>query len=292
MAQEFGVASGYSQLSAGVFIPEIWSVRLLERYYEDYLTSQIVNHDYEGEIKKFGDKVNIRRVPEATVARYYVGMKLAQQVVVDENVEFLIDHGVYFNIPVDEVQRRQADFNFVSELESNASRQFKRYIDQQLLGTLYSDAHADNIVSNLTVYANNLPRMLVDAKTRLDQKYAPVETRWMVIPHNIQNEIMLNPTFVSAEKMGDEKSMIRAGFVGMLYQFRIFASPNLGTSGGYTQVLFGCKTATTFGTQFIMDRETIPNPDTFGRLIRGLQVFGWKTVESTHMGKVGVVLGS
>ena len=292
MAQAFPTAAGYSQLSAGVFIPEIWSLRLLERYYEEYLTSQIVNHDYEGEIKQFGDKVNIRRVPEASVARYYAGMNLAKQVVIDENVEFLIDYGVYFNIPVDEVQRRQADVNYVAELESNATRQFKIYIDEQVLGNLYTDAHADNTQANVTVYANNLPRIFVDMKTKLDAKFSPPETRWIVVPYAMQNEIMVNPTFVAAEKMGDEKSMIRAGLVGMLYQFRVFASPNLGTSGGYTQVIFGDKTAVTFATQFIIDRETIPNPDTFGKLCRGLQVFGWKTVQDVHLGKQGIVMGS
>ena len=288
MAQNFPVAAGFNQLSAGVFIPEIFSLRLLKRYYEEYLTAQITNDDYEGEIKKYGDKVNIRRVPEATVARYYAGMKLAQQVVTDEEVEFLINYGTYFNIPIDEVQKRQADVNFESELEGNATTQMKRYIDQQTLGALYADADTNNVLTNRTVTAAVLPRLFTDARTALNDSYAPPENRWMVVPFWMESEILLHPQFISADKMGDEASMIRSNMVGKLFGFRIFQSPNLGSSGGYTQVLYGCKTAVTFAMQFIIPRQTVQNPDTFGHLIRGLQVFGWKTVQDDHLGKVGV----
>ena len=291
MAQEFPTAAGYNQLAAGVFIPDIWSVKLLMRYYEQALIPQIVNFDYEGEVRNMGDKVIIRRDPEATIFQYFVGMNLPRQVVVDENEELLVDWGAGYNIPIDDVQKWQADINFQERLQDNAARQQKRYVDQQMLGALYADPSANNTLANLTLTANILPQFVVDARVALQESYAPDTERWMVVPYWLEGLFLLNPTFISAHDMGDDASVIRAGKIGVLGGFSIYGSPNLATVSTWEQVLFGTTTGITFASQFIKS-EQVPNPDTFGHLIRGLQVFGWKTVQSTHIGKRGVKQGT
>lgn len=290
MAQNFPRSEGFAQLPAGVFIPELFSMKLLLRYYEESLTPKIVNMDYEGEIKKFGDKVNIRRDPEATVARYYAGMTLAQQQVIDEETELLIDNGSYWNIPIDDLQEQMADVKYRTKLESNASIQQRRYVDQQVLGNIYADAHADNILSDLTVTANNLPKLVVDAKQKLKEKFCPEAGNWMVVPYWLESLFSLNTLFVSAEKMGTSESMIRSGKIGSMQSFEFFSTPNLTTSGGYVQGTYGNRAAVTFANSFVKT-ESLKNPDAFGDLIRGLQVFGWKTTQPIFLGKQGWVQG-
>ena len=54
---------------AGIFIPEIWSGKLLEKFYAATILAAIANTDYEGEIKSKGDTVHIRTrptIPEST----------------------------------------------------------------------------------------------------------------------------------------------------------------------------------------------------------------------------------
>ena len=292
MAQEFPVAGGFGQIAAGVFIPDIWSTNLLARYYEEALVPFIVNLDYEGEIKNQGDKVIIRRDPETTIFRYYAGMVLPRQVVIDESEELTIDYGAAYNIPIEDVQKWQSDIEWVSRLEANATRQHKRYVDQQVLGNIYSDAATATTLGNMTLNANNLPQFIVDARVALRKTFTPDDQKWwMVVPYWLEGLFLLNPTFISAHDMGDTESMIRAGLIGTLGNFMIYGSPNLATVSTWEQVIFGCKTAVTFGTQFVKN-EQVPNPDSFGFLIRGLQVFGWKTVQSGHLGKRGVKQGS
>ena len=47
----------------GNFIPEIWSGKLIENFYDATVLAAISNTDYEGEIRSMGDTVNIRTTP-------------------------------------------------------------------------------------------------------------------------------------------------------------------------------------------------------------------------------------
>jgi len=287
---QFPAAANYNQLPNGVFQPDIWSLRMLMRFYEESVCANIVNLDYEGEIKDKGDRVRIRREPEIDVRAYNKGQTLVHQVVTDEEVQFDIDKGAYWCVPIDDVDRVQSDIPFASALEKNAARKMVRYVDEQVLGNIYADAVAANQMADRVITPNNIPEVLVDAAVLLDEAYAPADGRWAVVPFWMKGYIQLNPTFVSAEKMGDSKSIIRGGPIGTFRDFTIYCSPWLATVSTKKQVIFGCKTAVTFATQFVKT-ETLRNQWTFGNIIRGLQVFGWKTVYSDHLVKVGVTKG-
>ena len=57
-------------LQATGFIPEIWSGKLVEKFYASTVLAAISNTDYEGEIKNKGDRVKIRTKPTITIRNY------------------------------------------------------------------------------------------------------------------------------------------------------------------------------------------------------------------------------
>ena len=61
----YPTAAGTTSLS-GTYIPEIWSSKLLVKFYEGTCLSEVSNTDYEGEIKQKGDKVHINQIPDIT----------------------------------------------------------------------------------------------------------------------------------------------------------------------------------------------------------------------------------
>ena len=75
----FGIATGATTpplyptggtantLQATGFIPEIWSAKLIEKFYASTVLSAISNTDYEGEIQNQGDRVKIRTKPTITI---------------------------------------------------------------------------------------------------------------------------------------------------------------------------------------------------------------------------------
>ena len=57
-------------MSVTNFIPTIWSARLLEHLNKTHVYAALVNRDYEGEIKNFGDTVKINQLGRVTIKDY------------------------------------------------------------------------------------------------------------------------------------------------------------------------------------------------------------------------------
>ena len=253
---------------------------MLKNYYEQALASEICNHNYEGEIKDQGDKVIIRRDPEVEIRRYYKGLKLESQAVEDKGTEFTITRGVYFNFPVDDVDRRQSDVPWVQKVTDNASIKTKNYIDKELFADVYADVASGNQVwNNISMDADDALDLMVDIGVAFDDNFVPDDgNRWVLVPNWLKGLIKKNPNFLDASKMGDGKSMLRTGFIGTIDRTKVYGTTNLYQSGGYDYILAGHPEAITYATQ-IVKTEKLRNPNTFGDLIRGLQVYDWKVTQ-------------
>lgn len=282
MANQFPAAQGYAQIPNGYFVPEIWSGNMLKNYYEQALASEICNHNYEGEIKDKGDKVIIRRDPEVEIRQYYKGLKLETQSVEDEGLEFVIQRGVYFNFPVDDIDRRQSDVPWVQKVTDNASVRIKNHIDKQLFGDVYSSVASGNQVwNNISMDADDALDLMVDIGVAMDDNFVPDDgNRWVLVPNWLKGLVKKNATFVDASKMGDGKSMLRTGFIGTIDRTKVYGTTNLYQASTYDYILAGHPDAITYATQ-ITKTEKLRNPSTFGDIIRGLQVYDWKVVQPT-----------
>src|SRR3954470_21488067 len=96
-------ASTPSPAYSGTFIPEIWSGKLIEKFYASTVLAAISNTDYEGEIRNQGDTVHIRTKPTNTIRPYLVGGQLSVDRPASNIVDLKIDQGLYFNEILDDV---------------------------------------------------------------------------------------------------------------------------------------------------------------------------------------------
>ena len=278
------------------------------KFYKSTVFGAISNTNYEGEISKYGDKVIIRQTPDMTISDYRKNMKLNYEQPVISTVELMIDRGKYFAFAVDNVDKRQADINFIEDWSDDAAEQMKIAIDSDVLNNIYSDVHASNkgitagaessgynigaSGSAVPVTKANVLDYIVDCGSILSEQNVPETGRWMVIPTWMANYIKKSD-LKDASMTGDTVSPLRNGRLGVIDQFEIFITNNY-TSVSDTQtcyhVLFGTKHATTFAAQ-MTDMETLPNPDTFGQLIRGLNVYGYEVIKPQAMGDLDCYKG-
>ena len=70
-----GTAAAYS----GTFIPEVWSGKLVEKFYDATVLAAIANTDYEGEVRGQGDLVKIRTKPTLAINDYTAGDTLTYE---------------------------------------------------------------------------------------------------------------------------------------------------------------------------------------------------------------------
>jgi hypothetical protein len=292
---------------AAGFIPEIWSGKLIEKFYAATVLAAISNTDYEGEIKSYGDRVKIRTKPTLIINNYLVNGDLALQRPAGSAVELTIDQGKYFAAIIDDVIEKQSDINNMSLWSDDASEQMKIVVDTDVLTFLLGQANPGNMGLAAGVISHNInlgvtgtpiatvgrnPQTgqveIIDVLLRigqaLDEQNIPETGRWIVMPTWATFQIKrseLREVFVS----GDSVSILRNGKFGQIDRFTIYASnllPN-GTAAGLAAgewVIFGGHAhGLTFASQ-LTNVETIRSERTFGQILRGLQVYGRQVLDN------------
>lgn len=295
----YPVAPGRPNYS-GNFIPEIWSGKLIENFYDATVLAAISNTDYEGEIKGQGDTVNIRTQPNITIRDYVKGQNLVVENPDKPKLQLVIDKGEYFACVEDDIDRVQSDIKLMDMWSKDASEQMKIKIDQRVLTDLLPDISSSNkgaaagAVSgafNLGTTASPLSvskdgsggtasvlDLIVDLGTVLDEANCPEQGRFLVIPARMAG-LIKKSELKDASLTGDGTSVVRNGRLGMIDRFTLYVSHNLKvTSSTKYHVIAGTKMGLTFASQ-MTEMETLRSTTTFGDIIRGLQVYGYKVVK-------------
>lgn len=307
----YGAGNGVDSYSgASGFIPEVWSGKLQVKFYKSTVLGEITNNDWEGEIKGQGDKVHIRTIPTITINNYQKGMNLANQVPVSTPLELNIDKGKYFAVVLDDVDEVQADVKLMDIFTNDASQQMKIAIDGDVLGSVYPDAAAANkgatagaISQDINLGATGAPRqvtsanvldMLLDMGQVLDEQNVPEDGRWVVIPAWMAS-MLKRSDLKQAYLTGDAVTPLRNGKIGMVDRFTVYISNNLSSvtdlgsdaaAGGTGaaadkkswNIMAGTRDAISFASQ-ITSVETLRAQTTFGNIMRGLNVYGYKVTK-------------
>lgn len=305
---------------SGTFIPEVWTGKLIEKFYAATVLGAIANTDYEGEIKNQGDKVKIRTRPTITIDDYEANADLTIRRPGSNLVELLIDKGKYFNLALDDVMEIQSDIDQLSVWAEDASEQMKIKIDTDVLEGVVAQAEGGDInaanVGNTAgaisgdvrlgtegsptfvaqvaqgtgvgdTNANDMAIVdyIVNCGQVLDEQNIPETGRWMVIPAWVASRIKKSE-LKDASLSGDGTSILRNGRLGMIDRFTLYLSNLLLPPSGYSTafpVLFGTNAALTFAAQFTKI-ETIRSERSFSNLLRGLQVYGYRIINGVAIG--------
>jgi hypothetical protein len=285
---------------SGNFIPELWSGKLIENFYDATVLAAISNTDYEGEIRQYGDTVNIRTTPEITIRDYVKGQTLTVENPDKPKLQLLIDKGEYFACVEDDVDKVQSDINLMDTWTKDASERMKIKIDQRVLTDILPDIGSFNkgatageqsssfnlgttasplqVTSSGAGGTKSVVDLIVDLGTVLDEANCPEQNRFMVVPAKFAG-LIKKSELKDASLTGDGTSIVRNGRLGMIDRFTVYVSHNLKVdSGGKYNLIAGHKMGFTFASQ-MTNMETIRSESTFGNIVRGLQVYGYKVVK-------------
>lgn len=268
---------------------------------------EISNTSYEGDIKGMGDKVVINNIPSININTYVVGSSLSYEVPAPNIIELLIDKAKYFGVNVSDVLELQSQPRLMDMFTSDAAKQMAISIDKDVLLGVFDQGDAANkgsvagaisgaydlgtdaIPVNLTT--SNVVNKITELASTLDEQNVPDTDRWLVVTPYVRNLLMSSP-LAQAYLTGDNSSILRNGKIGTIDRFTVYVSNLLPAAAvdqdftgaadpgtqARTAVLAGHKSAITFASQ-IAKVESLQNPDDFGTLVRGLNVYGYKVVK-------------
>ena len=314
---------------SGAFIPTLWSGKLLAKFYQNTMLSEIANTDYEGELKNQGDTIRIRLAPSISISDYTVGQNLSYEVPTPIFQDMQVTKGKYFGVQVNDVLAYQSDMNLMNMFTEDAAKQLKIAIENEVFfnnmvtegpaaanegASAGAISAAYNLGTDVTpidqATPENVLKGILRMSTVLDEQNVPEDGRWLIISP-FDRHLLMQSNIAQAYFTGDAQSTIRSGKIGMLDRLTVYVSNLLprgeagkalvaglsatSTGGAVSNakarrlMVAGTKAAMSFAMT-VNKTEPLRNQTDFGDIVRGLAVYGRKTVKPEAL--VTAIVGS
>jgi len=267
------------------FIPTLWSARLLAHLDKIHVYANLVNRDYEGEIRDYGDTVKINAIGDITVRDYTKNTDIANPEVLGNDLKTLqIDQAKYYNFQVDDVDAAQVKPKLMDAAMQRAAYGINDVADSYLAALLaagatnHSSANLGNDTTPLVPTATTAYDMLVDLSVDLTEKNVPNIGRWVIVPAFFHGLLLKDARFVG-NGTDYNKAIIEGGEVGVGAGFRIYVSNNVpNTTGTKYKIVAGTAMGGTYAEQ-LLKTEAYRMEKRFADAVKGLHVYGAKVVK-------------
>ncbi|MGW0581354.1 phage major capsid protein [Streptomyces sp. NPDC002920] len=275
-------------MSIANFKPEIWSALLLTALRDSlvYAQPQLVNTNYEDEIRTQGQSVHITTVGDPTIQDYQPGDTITYEDIETAGTDLIIDQGKFFAFKIDDVDKAQALTNPMTEMAQNAAYGLRDKADSYV-ANLYTGVAAANTlgstgspINTFTAATDAYSKVLVPLRTKLNRADVPKEGRYVVASPEFTGSLLNDDRFVKVDASGTSEGL-RNGIVGRAAGFDILESNNTPNPTGDIQVIqAGYPGAITYAEQ-ILETEALRLQNTIADAIRGLHVYGAKLLRPT-----------
>ena len=271
------------------FIPEIWSQKLNTMLEKDCVMLQCVNRNYEGDIKNQGDKVKIITPAKVNVSTLS-DAALTYNELEPTSMELVIDQKKFFAFKINDVAAVQANTDIMEAHLANAKKAIEEVQDSSLLGQ-HAYVDSANIIGSddtpVTLNKTTIYEQFVKLALALKNSDAVTGSKrpWVVINPTIESYLLQSTEFIGAHNVADET--LREGAIGRIAGMDVLVSTNLTAVDGLYYVLAGTNEAITFASQ-LAKVESLRDKDSFSDLIRGLYLYGAKTVQPKALAKMVV----
>lgn len=260
------------------FIPSIWAGQLLSPLYKQLVFGSVVNRDYEGEIRQYGDSVRINEIGDISVADYTKYGTLSWQELSSAQKTLFIDQAKSFSFAIDDIDQAQSKPKVMAEAMSRAAYAIADTIDQHIAG-LYTQAGIT--LTATTATTTNALSLVASFAEELNKKNVPTSGRFLIVPPQFVTKLLLTVSGgVSADAVPKETSpgQIANGYVGSVYGFSILMSNNVAqSSAGVYQPLALVRPAISYAGQ-LTSIKAVEREDRFDQGVKGLYVYGSKVV--------------
>ena len=281
--------SGTTTNGYSAFIPEIWSQKLNNMLSKECVMLQCVNRNYEGEIKNQGDTVKIITPAAVSISSLGTG-NITYSELEPTSTDLVIDQKKFFAFKINDVAQVQSNTDIMVAHLENAKNAIEEVQDAYLLGmhsnvpeanTVGSDSAAVEL-SKTTIYEQFVKLALC---LKNSNAVSAAKRPWVVINPTIESYLLQSTEFIGAHNVADET--LREGAIGRIAGMDVLVSTNLTEVDGKYYVLAGTNDAITFASQ-LAKIESLRDKDSFSDLIRGLYLYGAKTVQPNALAKLVV----
>lgn len=274
-------------MAVASFIPEIWNARLIYALEKSHVATNLVNKNYEGEIRQHGDTVHINSITNPTIRSYSAGTDITVEGLTTTDHTLTISQAKYFAFAVQDADAVQAAGDLIDAAMNRAAYGLADAADAYLLGVMATGAASGNVIggnSAIALTSSNVYQYIVELRTKLDKANVPTAGRGIVIPPEMYALLLQDSRFTSVGAMSED--VTRSGMVGRVAGFDVYESnncPSTSASGTTTySVIATVPTATTYAEQ-ISKTEAMRQEAQFADMVRGLHLYGAAVTDSAQV---------
>lgn len=268
------------------FIPEVWSLRILNALERNLVFRGITNGNYQGDAS-FGNKVWIRSVGDVDEGEYIPGVTQIDPSDLDTSAQLLeIDRRRYFSFKIDDVHKAQTDVELQEDGIRKGLHKLMSRVDTDISG-LWSQA--GSISSAVTVTAATAYADLLSLSEALSTKDVPEEGRWVVVPEWFANKLAIAQLLVTDS--GAAAGAWTRGFMGRCAGFDVIKSNNVAIDNNRYKIMAGTRDAIAFVIQ-VQSVERYRIEKGFADGYKGLVVYGRKVIAPDQLAVLDAVPGS
>jgi len=128
------------------YFGEQFAPKTLAKVYQQAVSFGITNQDYEGEIQKPGDRVNILSfLNDGLLSDYSTGTDMNSETIVDAEDQLIVEKRKYYNFSLDRLEKLFAYADDIpAALLDNQAKILERTIDTYVLGKVGEEVKAGN----------------------------------------------------------------------------------------------------------------------------------------------------
>lgn len=270
---------------------QLWSPKVTAYLKNLGAYADIVNRDYEGEIKGKGDRVNFFSKNGLTVRDYNVDATGFSEITTEqptgEKMTLVVDQQKYIAFEVEDIDKVQANVKLVDEWTQTMASSFADVKDAYIHGLaitgagtkLHNDSALQITKDNVWAEVCALQRVLTRNKalTKGGVDYSGKRPALVITPEF--QEILQQSSNYFANAFGD--MVLRKGQIGHIGVFDVFVDTNItttktgtGTGATYTQKIVALTSQGITYADQITETETYRSQKSFKDVVRSLMTYG------------------
>lgn len=262
-------------------IDEVWAKEILENRRNRLVMEQLVNHDYEGQIKNHGDTVHIISLPDLVAQDIVPGTEMTVTPIDPSEQLLVIDQ--YKGVPaeVQDMLMKQSTYDLRRPFTEKIGHALADAIDKYLLGLAVAGVGAGNTLTAVAALTKNV---LIDAHAKLDALNVPTEGRALIINGVGKADLRKDSDMTWAERQGSG-DISGKGYAGTIYDTPVYVTnqvTKINTNANWAFVLIH-RDALTCAVQIEPEVETERRALAKSTIIVGSTLFGGKVVRPDHI---------
>lgn len=275
-------------MSLSTMVPEIWSSYILGGLEKEAVVLPLANPRILADAST-GDVVHVNALPKLSASTYVNATGITYNAASSSDYSFNVNQMKYIAIKISDEEAKRAQTSAEDILARFTRATINGLVDAAdgFLATQYSNFKAlgSGASPKDATTGTKALSVLLEMKKEMDKASIPSMGRFVVVGPSFANLLLSGTTALSTMN----QNILTTGVIGTVYGLEVRMSNNVGSNASADEIIFAGYEDSFGFAHNVSTVEVLRDQDNFGWLVRGLYVFGGRSLGHSSNDIRGVV---